>query len=151
MRRFATFCLALGAALAFAGCANTYELRLMPRDSGRIYTGTAIERGYGEGTVSVDIDGKKYDGTWVQTAPTTTHGWITGGFGWGFGRRGFGGLGTSIAIDNPYGGEVKALLTAADGSGLRCDFRSADGRGGGTCRDDRGREYDVQLRAVARG
>jgi hypothetical protein len=53
-------------------------------------------------------------------------------------------------MDNPQGGESKALLTAPDGSGLRCDFRSTYGRGGGVCRDDKGREYDVQVRLAAR-
>ena len=34
--------LTLGVALALAGCAaTTYEVAVMPRDSGRIYTGTA--------------------------------------------------------------------------------------------------------------
>ena len=67
--------------------------------------------------------------------------------GGGYAGRGYyGGLGGSITMDNPQGGESKALLTAADGSGLRCDFRGSWGQGGGVCRDDRGREYDVQLR-----
>jgi hypothetical protein len=56
-----------------------------------------------------------------------------------------------ISIDNPNGAESKALLAAADGSGLRCDFRAGYGRGAGVCRDDRGREYDVQLRPASRG
>jgi hypothetical protein len=84
----------------------------------------------------------------VATAPERTNAWVTGGLGWGWGRRGWGGLGTMISIDNPQGGEAKALLTAPDGSGLRCDFKSGQGRGGGVCRDDRGKEYDVQLRAA---
>ena len=135
---------ALGCALALAGCASTYDLTLMPRDSGKTYTGTLHEVSRGEGKMSVNIDGKAYNGTWVQSAPAYSHGWITGGLG--FGRRGWGGLGTSIVLDNPQGGEAKALLSAADGSGLRCDFRSSHERGGGVCRDDKGKEYDVQIR-----
>jgi len=55
-------------------------------------------------------------------------------------------------MDNPQGGEAKALLNAPDGSGLRCDFKSGSERrvGGGVCKDDRGREYDVQIRKVSR-
>ena len=142
----------LVAALALAGCATTYQLNVMPRDSGRLYTGTAEEiAGGGEGRISITIENKTYNGTWVATAPERTNAWVTGGFG--FGRRGWGwgGLGTMISIDNPQGGEAKALLSASDGSGLRCDFRSGQGRGGGVCRDDRGKEYDVQLRAASRG
>jgi len=137
---------ALAFALALAGCASTYNLTLMPRDSGRTYTGTLEEVTQGEGKISVTIEGKAYSGTWVQSASAYSQGWITGGLGLGFGRRGWGGLGTSIVLDNPQGGEAKALLSAADGAGLRCDFRSSHERGGGVCRDDKGKEYDVQIR-----
>jgi hypothetical protein len=132
------------AALALSGCATTYQLSLMPRDSGKLYSGIAEENVQGEGRISIDIEGKRYQGTWVQMAPERSHGFVTGGIG--FGRRAYGGFGTMFSIDNPNGAEAKALLTAADGSGLRCDFRSGQGRGGGVCRDDRGREYDVQMR-----
>lgn len=135
------------AALALSGCATTYQLAVMPRDSGKIFSGTAQESASGDGRISIEIEGKTYAGTWVQTAPERTHGFVTGGIG--FGRR-FGGFGI-VTFDNPSGGEAKALLTASDGTGLRCDFRSGQGRGGGVCKDDRGREYDVQLRAAPRG
>jgi len=139
---------ALACALALAGCASTYDLTLMPRDSGKTYAGTLAEVSRGEGRISVTIEGKAYTGTWVQSASTYSQGWITGGLS--FGRRGWGGLGTSIILDNPQGGEAKALLSAADGSGLRCDFRSSHERGGGVCRDDKGKEYDVQIRLAAK-
>ena len=134
------------AALALGGCATTYQLSVMPRDSGKIYAGTATEHANGEATVSIAIEGKTYSGTWVATAPDRTRGFVMGGVG--FGRRG-GGFGSFVTMDNPQGGEAKALLSASDGSGLRCDFKSGQGTGGGVCRDDRGKEYDVQLRAVA--
>ena len=136
-------------ALALSGCATTYQLSLMPRDSGKVYTGIAHEDGRGEGSISVNIEGKAYNGTWVQTQPARVHGFVSGGIGWG--RRGWGGLGSMVTIENPQGGEAKALLTAADGSGLRCDFRSGYDTGGGICRDDRGKEYDVQLRPASKG
>jgi hypothetical protein len=136
-------------ALALAGCASTYELSVMPRDSGMIYTGTAQDTGGGEGPINITIDGKAYTGTWIETQPSTTTGYVMGGIGWG--RRGFGGLGSFITMDNPQGGEAKALLTSPDGSGMRCDFKSGvERRGGGVCKDDRGREYDVQIRKVSR-
>ena len=138
------------AALALAGCASSYELRVMPRDSGKIYSGTAQDSGGGEGAISITIDGKTYTGTWTETQPSSATGYVMGGIGWG--RRGWGGLGSFITMDNPQGSEAKALLTSSDGSGLRCDFKSGSERrvGGGVCRDDRGREYDVQIRRVGR-
>ena len=57
-------------------------------------------------------------------------------------------LGTTITMDNPNGGDAKALLDARVGSGLRCDLRIGQGFGGGFCRDDAGRQYDVQLRTA---
>ena len=145
--------LILACALALGGCAGlaNYDLMVMPRDSGTIYTGSASDNGSGEGPISITIEGKTYSGTWVETQPTTTSGYVSGGVGWGWGHRGYGyGMGGGyINMDNPEGGASKALLRAPDGSGLRCDLRNGYARGGGMCRDDRGREYDVQFRAVA--
>jgi hypothetical protein len=134
------------AALALAGCATTYQLSLMPRDRGVIYTGMAEDRGGGEGPISITIDAKAYNGTWVQSTSDRTYGFVSGGWGW---RHG-GALGAMVSVDNPQGAESKALLTAPDGSGLRCDLRTGYGRGDGICRDDQGRSYDVQIRASAR-
>ena len=71
------------AALALSGCATTYQMTLMPRDSGKTYTGLLEEAGSGEGRITVNLDGKAYAGTWVQSTPASTHGWVSGGFGWG--------------------------------------------------------------------
>ena len=139
------------AALLAGGCATpSYQLSVMPRDSGKIYPGVAHYGSGSEGPISIAIEGKEYRGTWVQTVPSYTTGFTTG-IGWGgYGRHGgwWGGAGGgTYSMDNPQGGEVKALLTAPDGSGLRCDFRGGPTlRGGGACRDDKGMTYDVQIR-----
>jgi len=138
-----------GAVATTAGCATNYQLTLMPRDSGRTYQGHAEGTGGNEGPISITIEGKTYNGTWVSVVPERSTGWVWGGGYYGYGRWGGAGVGGTISMDNPQGGETKALLTAADGAGLRCDFRGSWGSGGGMCRDDRGREYDVQLRSVA--
>ncbi len=142
--------LILAAALALAGCASTYQLTVMPRDSGKLYSGVAQDAGKGEGRISITLEDKTYSGTWVETQPSEATGYVTGGLGWGSGWRGRGALGTFITIDNAQGGESKALLSAADGTGLRCDFKSGQGRGGGVCTDDKGRAYDVQVRRAER-
>jgi hypothetical protein len=142
--------LTLIAALALAGCAaTTYDIAVMPRDSGRIYTGTAGNVGAREGPISITIEGKSYNGSWVEAVPSYSTGYVSGGVGY-WGHRGWGGLGGGyVSMDNPNGGLAKALLQAPDGSGLRCDLRGSPGGGTGVCRDDRGREYDVQMRPVA--
>ena len=143
----------LTAAALLTGCAATsYQLAVMPRDSGKIYPGVAGSGNGAEGPISIAIEGKEFKGSWVQTVPSYTTGWSTG-FGWGWGRGwGYpaGTAGASISMDNPHGGEAKALLTAQDGSGLRCDFRGGPSlRGGGVCRDDKGMTYDVQIRPAS--
>ena len=138
------------AALVLAGCASTYELTVMPRDSGKTYVGTMGGPTNGSGPMSVTIEGKTYSGTFVESAPTYTSGWVSGGAG--YGHRGWGGWGWgagSVYMDTPGGGAAKALLAAPDGSGLRCDLRGTRWSGGGECRDDKGKEYDVQIRQVA--
>ena len=142
--------LLIAAALAasLAGCAASYNLTVMPRDSGKLYSGYADGVQGHEGRISITIENTTYNGTWVATVPDRSTGFVWGG-GYAWGGRGYhGGVGGTITMDNPQGGEAKALLTAADGSGLRCDFRGTWGQGGGVCRDDRGREYDVQLRSA---
>ena len=140
--------LILAAALVLGGCATTYQLAIMPRDSGRLYEGMATDTGYGEGPISITIEGRTYTGTWVQSVPDRTYGYVSGGWS-GWHRGGWGGAGGFISMDNPNGGLSKALLTAPDGSGLRCDLQSGWGRGGGICTDDRGKMYDVQVRTAA--
>jgi hypothetical protein len=131
------------ACLALAGCASTYDLRVMPRDSGKTYAGVAEDTGAGEGKISITIEDRTYNGTWVETQPAQARGYVSGGIGF----RGRFGMGGFFTLENPDGGATKALLTAADGSGLRCDFSGGQGRsGGGTCRDDKGRVFDVQIR-----
>jgi hypothetical protein len=144
----------LAAAVLLGGCASSYDLVLMPRSSGKTYIGEAVETAYGEeANVRIDIDGKVYTGTWVATTPGYGTGNVSFGFGigsWGGSRAGGVGISTgTYGGENPYGNESKALLRAADGSGLRCDFRSSGpGRtGGGICQDDKGLIYDVQIRA----
>jgi hypothetical protein len=137
------------AAVVLAGCASTYSLTLMPRNSGKLYYGEAVEQSAGgPADVSVTIEDKTYSGNWVAQTPGQSSGYVSGGFGW-FGRRGGIGFGGGpVVVDNPTGGESKALLQAPDGTGLRCDFRGlgAGRSGGGTCQDDKGLLYDVQIR-----
>ena len=139
----------IAAALLLTGCASTYQLTLMPRDSGKTSAGVMGNVSSGQGPISVTIEGKTYNGTWVESVPAYTTGWVSGGMGYGY--RGWGGWwgGGTLHMDTPGGGAAKALLTAADGTGLRCDLRGTRSGGGGECRDDRGKEYDVQIRLAA--
>lgn len=137
----------IAAALTLGGCASTYQLTLMPRDSGKLYQGTLQGAGSNEGPIAIAIEGREFTGTWVEVVSDRSYGYVTGGVG--AGHRGWAMGGGSFSLDNPSGGEAKALLRSADGAGLRCDLRGGQGRGGGgVCWDDGGRAYDVQIRAV---
>jgi hypothetical protein len=137
--------LVLALAALLAGCTTSYALTLMPRTSGQIYTGEATGQTGGEMQLSVTIGERSYRGTWVVSDPGPTTGFVVGGI---FGSR-RSGIGTSVVLDNPQGTEAKALLRSADGRGLRCDFKGVTGAAGsGTCQDDQGLVYDVQLRRL---
>src|SRR5260221_870815 len=116
--------LIIAAALALAGCASTYQLTVMPRDSGKLYSGVAQDAGKGEGRISITLEDKTYSGTWVETQPSEATGYVTGGLGWGSGWRGRGALGTFITLDKPPGGGSKARPRPADGTGRRCGVQN---------------------------
>lgn len=135
---------ALALAVVLTGCTTTYALTLMPRTSGQLYYGEAVSRSGGDGEVSVTIGERIYRGNWVVASPPPSTGFVIGGI---FGSR-RSSVGTTVGIDQTAGTEAKALLRAADGSGLRCDFKGVTGpSGSGTCQDDRALVYDVQIRA----
>lgn len=129
--------------LLLAGCASTYSLTLMPRTSGQMYYGEAVSKPGEDAVVTITLGERIYRGTWVVNTPPPTTGFVVGGV---FGSR-RSGIGTSVVIDNPAGTDAKALLRASDGSGLRCDLKGVhSGSGSGTCQDDKGLVYDVQIR-----
>jgi len=131
-------------AAALAGCTTSYTLTLMPRTSGQLYHGEAVSTPGSDTQVTVTIGERTYRGNWVVAQPPPSTGFAIGGiFG---GRRS--GIGTTVVLDQAAGTDAKALLRAHDGSGLRCDFKGAtSGSGSGTCQDDNGLVYDVQIRA----
>lgn len=142
--------LAAAAATLVAGCApGVYQLTAMPRDSGATYEGTIVDSRAGDGTISIALPGRTYTGTWTRTAQQGND-YVVSGMGGAWGPRwggwgGAGGFATATRVDP--GAAWIALLKAPDGSGLRCDIATdGNGRGGGTCRDDASKTYDIQFR-----
>ncbi len=134
---------ALAALALLAGCAIQYDLTLMPRDSGKLAYGTALDLGNGTASVSIGLGDRVYNGSWVQVTPEYGTSYV-GASAWGWRRWGpFG------EADRSYGdATAKALLQASDGSGLRCDFFGlTGGKGTGKCTDDKNLTYDVQITA----
>jgi hypothetical protein len=93
--------------------------------------------------MSVNLGGKQFSGTWIYVAQG-------GGVALGFGSASAGpafATGTATAVALPVQGNGSALLTAEDGSTLRCLFNySAMSRSGlGACQDNKGGTYDLQI------
>ena len=112
----------------------------MPRDSGTVYIGEAS--GLGNGPVSITIDGKLYSGTWVTVADS---GSLTLLNTYGRNSSGMSYSGSATAQSSSTRGTGVALLSAADNSGLRCEYTNESGMGIGICRDDKGRIFDAQI------
>lgn len=127
--------LAAAALAALTGCA--YNLTLMPRDSGKMYTGELQSDGSGSGTVSVSLDGATCTGPAARVSSNQTF-----GFANTYGNRGS--AMTTFAGSGDVA--VKAILTCSDSRGLRCELTGQGSSGGGICLDDAGRVYDVLAR-----
>lgn len=139
-RRFKELALAACVATALTGCA--YQLTAMPRDGGKIYRGEASSNGMGSGTMSLTIDDRTYTGRWVVTSRNDSFTILNT---YGKNSRGGTATGTGFAQNYGGGGTLKAMLTSADGKGMRCELSgTSSGTGGGVCMDDDGRVFDIQ-------
>ncbi len=122
-------------AIAISGCA--YQMQLMPRDSGTIYSGHVQSNGMGSGTLDVQLDGRACRGNFVTA---------TNGDSFGFFQMYGGRDGSSFGSYQSYGSSTyKALLSCSDGTGLRCDVQGSDmtSTGAGICVDSNGRVFDM--------
>jgi hypothetical protein len=128
--------LVFAALLALGGCAHAVQLT--PRDGGPIGYGSAPASMGDKGTLTVNLNGKTYTGRWV----------LVRGGSMGFGTAV---AGTSVATASMYGmaadANGQAILSAEDGSRLRCQFSysSWSDAGMGVCQDDAGKTYDMTI------
>lgn len=124
----------LAAVLALTGCAG--YVQMMPRDSGKVYSGTVQGSATGAGTMTIDIDGQTYTGPVVRTSSGDSFGFMQQ-----YGKRGMTSTGTMATVGSTA--TVKAILSSPAGRGLRCEFTSEGSGGGGVCVDDQGRVLDA--------
>lgn len=124
------------APLLLAGCA--YNVTLMPRDSGKTYTGT-LQAGNGHGTMTMAMEGVSCTGPVARVGSNETF-----GFANSFGTNSRGGFSSGFSTIAAAGDvHAKAMLSCSDGSGLRCDITGRPGSAGGVCQDDKGRLFDA--------
>lgn len=120
---------ALAASVTLAGC--SMNLQLMARTDGKVYVGHLAKTSGFSGTLSINISGRIYNGTWVVVPQGTTmlllnqYGRVT--------------TGTGMQLSNP----ATAILSSTDGQGLRCDMYGSVLGATGICADDTGKIYDM--------
>ena len=124
------------AALALYGCA--YNVTLMPRDSGKTYSGELNSNGTGSGTMSVNLDGATCSGPFAKVASGETF-----GFANTYGQVGAKPVSAFSTMASSGDVTVKAILSCSNGSGLRCDITGRGASAGGLCLDDKGKVYDI--------
>lgn len=120
--------------LVLTGCSGM--IQLMPRDSGKVYSGTVQGSITGTGVIAITIDGEQYTGPVVRTSSIDSAGLLQQ-----YGKR----SGASFGSTTSVGGTatLKGILSSPNGRGLRCEFTSDGSGGGGVCSDDQGRVFDA--------
>ena len=120
---------------ALYGCA--FQITLMPRDSGKVYTGEMVSSGSGGGTMTVKLDdGETCVGPVGRVSSkdslglANTHTAIN--------RGNIVNVSTTTSSDVT----IRAIMSCTSGKGLRCEL-SGQGGGGGICVDDSGRVFDA--------
>ena len=117
--------------------ACSWNVQMMPRDSGTVYSGVGRGDGAGGGSMSIVIDGRTYSGPVMRVSSNESYGFFQT-----FGRGGASNFGTATVFGGTI--NVKAMLSSPDNHGMRCDL-TGDGAGhlGGICVDEKSRVYDV--------
>lgn len=125
-----------------SGCSATFDMSVMPRDSGKLYSGWLYGKGDGTGKAEIAIEGKVFSGPAVRSSSGDTGTFaLINSYGPGGPRSS-----TAVAVsDTGAGVTVKAILRSEDGHGLRCDFQSLPTGGSGVCMDDNKQVFDVIL------
>ena len=117
-----------------AGCSGM--IQLMPRDSGKVYSGTVQDSFTGTGVIAITIDGEQYTGPIVRTSSSDSAGLLQQ-----YGKRSGASFGSMASIGGTA--TLKGLLSSPNGRGLRCEFSSDGNGGGGICIDDLARVFDA--------
>ena len=125
--------------IVLTGCAGSMKLTLMPRDSGKVYSGQLDGNGMGSGTASIDIEGVICSGPAARMSGSEVTG-ISSTIG-AVGGRNF--SSSTIGVAGTGGSAVKVMLSCTNGTGLRCELRGQNRTGGGVCVDDKGKSYDI--------
>jgi len=124
-----------------SGCSGV--ITMMPRDSGKTYSGRILNAGFGSADIEIDIDGALCKGKVVKVTSNES-------FSSSMGSGAVSANGNHVAINTnsvQFGtsgtATLKSILSCTNGHGLRCDFTSNGNGGGGVCFDDNQKAYDA--------
>ena len=135
MLKISTVSTMIALLLSLSGCSGIVQM--MPRNSGKIYSGTVQGGIRGSGTITVNIDGEVFTGPFVKASSNES---------FGFAQQ-FGSRGSSFGSMVSDGGTmlIKSILASPSGRGLRCEFTSGGNLSGGAgiCVDDKSNVYDA--------
>lgn len=129
--------LSAAAILLVSACA--FNVTLMPRDSGKTYSGEMMGSGNGAGTMTIKLDGDETcTGPVARVASKESFGFANTYMANSRGRAAS--AFTTVATSGDV--TIKAILSCTGGKGLRCEM-TGQGGGGGICVDDAGRIFDA--------
>lgn len=132
--------LLLGSLIGGMGAGCSYNIAMIDRDSGEIWTARVpppfVSTG---GVASIEIDGEAYTGPWVYAAQD---GVCTVGLGVSMGEAIEGTI-----LSTPLPGAGMISLASKPGGVIRCSFNFSDkfSSGLGECRAKDGRAFDLQI------
>jgi hypothetical protein len=118
---------------------KSFQMTLMARDSGKTYSGILTGNGNGTGSMTATIGEFSYSGPAVRVASNDTSG-ISSAM-----TTDNRGIATYSSGSFSASGDkfVKAILSAPNGHGLRCELVGRPHGGGGVCVDDNSKVYDI--------
>ena len=130
---------ALFAVGCLGSCGGAMEVAMMSRSSGESFRGELLGDGSGSGSMTVNFHGQQCSGPATRVATDSK---TVVGSAWSFSNTGQS-VGTMAAATEVGDSTVRALLSCADGRGLRCTLKGRDLHGGGECSTDDGQVFDI--------
>ena len=109
-------------------------------------TTVALVPGQPSGDIAVSLDGVSYSGRWTYVASTGPA--FDPAASLGPGQSAGPGQSSNALATIPISASGNIVLSGATGASLRCvfDYSAGSSAGSGKCRDDKGGEYDLEIR-----
>lgn len=115
---------------------------LMSRSEGKVYHGLIQKTGDGQGTVTMNIAGVDYTGSYSRTSSEQYTSFVGS-----YARNNKGGAASAFGSGTTFGSNISlmAILSSPQGDGMRCAMQGdrSSGTGGGICVDTKNNTFDA--------